>query len=214
MLQITRASQMFSPGENFSLSGLSSIERAKVSSIVGVSSQGSVVEWKPSLSFPPFSVLMAGRVYMIRSVLSSGSSFVPYELPIDPNGNPEQDDLMVKPYQFFTYRGVQSFSLGGLSVEVKSKIATIYGDGVSSTSNFSTWISPGSPFSPLNSFVPGRHYLVRSVAQGFSEYGLGVPPPAASSSPSSEPEEDFDGMFLNDALLPDIGLLPREYVGA
>jgi VanZ family protein len=213
MLQVTKKSQMFSPGQDFSLSGLSAGQKSKVASIIGLSSQGAVTQWNPNINFPPFSILRANRVYMIQSVLSSGSSFSPYELPIDPAGAPQQDDLIVRSHQFFTYRGAQNFSLAGLSAQVKSKIVLIYGDGVSATANFSTW-TPGSLFSPLNSFVPGRHYLVRSVAENFSSYTLGVPAPVVSSSSSSDAIDDFDGAFLSDALLPDIGLLPLEYVEA
>lgn len=213
MLQVVKRSQIFSPGQDFSLSGMSANDKAKVASIISLSSQGAVTQWNPNISFPPFSILRANRVYMIQSVLSAGSSFVPYELPVDPAGKPDQDDLMVRTYQFFTYNLTQSFSLSGLSAEVKSKLVIIYGDGVTATSNFSTW-TPGSPFSLLNSFVSGRHYLVRSVAENFSAYNLGIPAPVVGSSSSSDPIEDSYGMFLNDALLPDIGLIPLEYVGS
>lgn len=201
MLQIVKRCQMFSPGEDFPLSSLPPEDRSKIRAIWGRNSSGSSpVAWDPTVSFPSITTLRADVSYMIESQLLAGNAFAQYELPIDPSGLPDQDDRMAAPFQFFAYRGEESFPLSGLSSGVKSKIRFIYAEGSTATANFSIW-TPSNPFSLFRSFVPGGIYLVQSVGEGFTEYDLGVPDPPDALA------------FLNDALLPDIGLIPTDYVG-
>jgi hypothetical protein len=200
MLQITRKSQIFSPGADFLISSFSAENRSRIGTIFGQSLQGALVSWKPRDTFSALGSLRANRPYMIESIILAGSTFEPYELPIDPSGHPGHDDRIVNPNQFFTYRGSENFPLSDLSPDVKSRIVQIYSEGATASGAFGLW-RPLAPFSTLRNFVPGRSYLVQSVVSGFSAYNLGI-------------AEHMPLAFLNDALLPDIGLLPAEYIGA
>lgn len=200
MLQITKRCQMFSPGEDFPLSLLSFDDKLKIKSIWARNSSGtSPVEWRPSSIFPPFNTLKSNISYMMESRLLPDNTFAQYELPIDPSGSPIQDDHIIAPFQFFAYQGENSFSLSGFSSEVKSRINAIYAEGATATANFSVW-RPSNSLNLFRSFVPGGIYLIESVGVGFADYYMGVPDPLETLS------------FIGDALLPDIGLIPKEYV--
>lgn len=201
MITISKRSQIFSPGADFSLSGLSAQHRSKIEVVWGLNPLGTIIQWRPNSVFPQLAVLRKDNSYMIRSVLSSGS-FTAYDLPIESGGSPGHDDQMVRPIQFFTNRRESNFPLSQLSTSVRSKIRSIYAEPVGTTGNFINW-TPSSPFPTISAFVSGRTYVIESIGQGFSSYRLGVPDP-----PAENPIE-----FLNDALLPDIGLIPAEYVG-
>ncbi len=144
--------------------------------------------------------LRVDRPYMIESNIISGDSFDSYELPIDPSGRPEHDDRIVNVNQFFTYRGEEILLISDLSSEVKSRIARIYSEGPTVGGSFGVW-TPSSLFPPFSSFVPGKIYLIQSEIEGFAPYDLGLPAEALLS-------------FLNDSLLPDIGLVPQDYIEA
>lgn len=201
MIQITKRTQFFYPGYDFYLSSFSSSDKSKIQYIIGLNTFGTIIKWDPNLFFPALAILRKDQSYLIRSNISSGS-FAPYDLPIESGGQPEQDEHIVRTSQFLTYRGEYNFSFGQLSNDVKARILRISTEGPLSSSDLVTW-RPEQLFPSFNSFVTGRTYLVESVVEGFAEYALGLPDPPPDSSLS----------FLDDAFLPDVGLIPSEYVG-
>ena len=218
MIQIARRCQTISPGGDFALSGLSSTDKSKIYAITGQSLQSGLAVWRANQPFPALNALRSNRAYLIQSNLPSGSSFESYSLPIPPSGNPAQDDNITRPFQFFTYRGDQDFSLSSLSSDVKSRIARIYTDGITATSNFAIW-TPLAPFPSFRFFVPGKTYLIESQGANFSPYVLGVPSSTSESSSTSGSSSTSDPqksllVFLNDSFIPDAGLVPTEYVEA
>lgn len=248
MLNITKANQFFSPGQDMTLSALPSSEKSKIASINGESNGGGLVNWSPSTILPSLMVLRANRAYLIKSALS-GSSFVPYTLSVIDGGYHPQNNQIAKTFQFLTYRGSSNFDLNTLSLSLKSKIRRIFGPPSTATSNLRVWV-PDQIIPNLRYLLPGVTYLVESKSQGFVPYDIGIPmPPASSSSSQQEAESSSSSSsqygaesssssilpppgggdessshssassssssapesgltFLNNALIPDAGLLP------
>jgi hypothetical protein len=198
MMQIVRASQMISPGSNFVLSGLPQQDKSKIYSISG--RVGSALRrWSPTAAFPNLLSVRIDTSYLILS--NSASSFVPYEIIINPHGLPAQDDYVAELYHFFTYRRLENFSLNSLASEVRAKIYAIYTDGRLASSQFQIW-RPSAFINSFSALVNGRTYLFVSKPADFSPYNIGIPSPLEGA-----PE------FLDDAIIPDAGLLPREFIG-
>lgn len=208
MITISRASQFFSPAQDFSLSSLTSSERSKIVSIRGESNSGGLALWTPGTFFPSLATLRANRAYLIQSsITQSGASqsFTPYDLSIPDGGLHPQNNAINRLFQFFTYRGPSNFDLNTLNASVKSKILRVYAQGATSTGNFRIW-TPSLSFSPLRFLVPGSSYLIENNSQNFVAYDLGVPVEEVSSSSSSS--DPMPLTFINDFLLPDAGLNP------
>lgn len=198
MMQIVRASQMISSGSNFVLSGLRPEDKSKIFNITGRAGSG-LRGWSPTVAFPSLTSVRIDTSYSIRSNFTS--SFVPYEIDINPHGLPGQNDDVTGLYHFLTYRRLENFSLNSLSPEVKAKILAVYTDGRSASSAFQGW-KPSAFINNFSALVNGRTYVFVSESSGFSPYKIGIPSPLEGA-----PE------FLDDAIIPDAGLLPREFIG-
>lgn len=204
MLEISKANQFLSPGQDFYLSALSPSEKSKISSIRGEASNGGLVVWTPASALPPLRVLKANRSYLIQSVLTnagSGPTLSPYSLSINSGGHRQQNNQVTKVFQFFNYEAQEYFDLNALGSVVKSKIRRVYGAPRTSSGNLRVW-DPHVFIPTLRYIESGSTYLIESVSQGFAAYDIGVPIQTSTSMNSS------DLFFLNDALIPDEGLLP------
>lgn len=198
MMQIVRASQMISSGSNFVLSGLRPEDKSKILNIRGRAGSG-LRSWDPTAAFPNLLSVRIDTSYLIQS--NSTSSFLPYEIIINPHGLPAQDDYVTGLYHFFTYRRLENFSLNSLASEVKAKILAVYTDGRLASSAFQAW-RPSVFINNFSTLINGRTYLFVSEPADFSPYNIGIPSPL-----------DGAAEFLDDAIIPDAGLLPREFIG-
>lgn len=209
MLDISKANQFLTPGQDFYLSSLSVSEKSKMSSIRGEASNGGLSIWTPDAVLPTLLVLRSNRPYLIQSVLTntgSGVSFTPYSINIASSGTHQQNNQITKFFQFFTYRAGGNFDLNTLSSGVKSKIRRVYAAGSTATGGLRVW-EPNAVIPTLRYLISGSTYIVESLVQGFSPYNLGLPLLPSSSSSSSSPQvESF--FFASDAMMPDYGLLP------
>jgi hypothetical protein len=221
MLTISKIYQFFhyEGSSNFTLSGLPSDVKGRINRILSPNSNGTTVSnWRPTGgSFQTLLSLVPGGIYLVES---KSSGFAPYELLIDASLEKDQDNFVSSIYYNFTYQGCSSFTLSGLPSDVKGKINRILSPNSNGTT-VSNWRPTGGSFQTLLSLVPGNTYLVESKSVGFASYALGIPPKCApsssssseSSSSSSESEQTESLLsFLDDSLLPDIGLIPRDYI--
>lgn len=204
MLSITKIHQFFSPSQDFPLSSLSSSDKNKIKHIQGESAgDGSFLTWKPDLVFPLIQTLKANRSYWIAS---KTQGFAAYALPIEDGGFHDQNNLITKQMQFFTYRSQSSFQIGNLIPEIKSRILRIY--KVNAAGSLILAWEPNLQINPFLFFSYQSTFIIQSKSQGFVPYNLGAPAPVNSSSSSEGLVVSSE--FVNDSLLPDIGLIPYE----
>jgi len=196
MIQISKINHFFSPSQNVSLSDLSPSDKSKIKTIWGVLPSGASLSlWRPDLPFPTLRTLKANHSYWIQS---NEVGFEPYSLDIGVGQHP-QNEYISKIFTFFTYAGDQSFALADLSQDVKPKIHRIYRPN-NSGNGIWFWdpdFDSGTPF--FSSFAKGQTYIIQSIKEDFSPYYLGLPE-----------DEDYSGLFfVDEAMLPDIGLVPQ-----
>lgn len=211
MLSVNSVHQFFSPGQDFALSGIGPEQASKIARILGEApGEGTLLSWGPDLEVPLVGSAKSNRCYWIQS---KQSGFAPYSIDLDPGGRHEQDNWIQRTVQFFTFRGESPFQLQNLSSYVKSKIRRIH--RVSESGDMIVAWSPSSLLNPFVELPPGVTCIVESVSQGFGPYDIGIPTSYSSSSSSSSsvpsPDAGEPFFFLDDALLPEVGLLPYQY---